>query len=296
MNFEEIETIKKLAIIALFSDDELMEKIVLKGGNALDMIYKIHSRASIDLDFSMSSEFDKNEFESVKYRINRALEKIFGEHGFMVFDFRFEEKPKICKSPKLPPPFWGGYEAEFKVIEKSKFSQLVNDPHKLRVSAADIGPGSKKKFRIDISKWEDCGHKSKRELDYYTIYLYTPEMIVCEKLRAICQQMPEYQKFIGSNTASARARDFFDIHATIKYFDIDILADENIKLLKSSFKAKEVPLEFLSHVCEYKEYHRPDFEQVRNTVKPNVKLKDYDYYFDYVFKICEKLIKALGIK
>jgi hypothetical protein len=42
---ERLETIKIHAIIAMFSDDELMEKLVLKGGNALDLIYRISPRA-----------------------------------------------------------------------------------------------------------------------------------------------------------------------------------------------------------------------------------------------------------
>ena len=38
---KELEQIKKLAIISVFSDDTLMNTLVLKGGNALDIIYKI---------------------------------------------------------------------------------------------------------------------------------------------------------------------------------------------------------------------------------------------------------------
>jgi len=45
--------IRRAAIAALFSDDVLTEYLVLKGGNALDLIYGITSRTSMDLDFSM---------------------------------------------------------------------------------------------------------------------------------------------------------------------------------------------------------------------------------------------------
>ena len=52
-----IEEIKNLVIIALASDDELMETLVLKGGNAIEILEKRHlitlSRASYDLDFSI---------------------------------------------------------------------------------------------------------------------------------------------------------------------------------------------------------------------------------------------------
>ena len=49
----QLERIKKLSIIAMFSDDYLMDILVLKGGNAIDIIYGIASRASLDLDLSL---------------------------------------------------------------------------------------------------------------------------------------------------------------------------------------------------------------------------------------------------
>jgi len=48
-----IDEIRKLAIIALFSDDDLMDTLVLKGGNALTFAYNVSNRASIDVDVSM---------------------------------------------------------------------------------------------------------------------------------------------------------------------------------------------------------------------------------------------------
>jgi predicted nucleotidyltransferase component of viral defense system len=52
-----IDRIKELVVIAMFSDDELMDRLVLKGGNALDIIHQVSVRASIDVDFSMSDDF-----------------------------------------------------------------------------------------------------------------------------------------------------------------------------------------------------------------------------------------------
>jgi predicted nucleotidyltransferase component of viral defense system len=51
--------IKKLAIIAMFSDDDLMERLVLKGGNLLDLVYEISTRPSIDIDLSMEGDFEQ---------------------------------------------------------------------------------------------------------------------------------------------------------------------------------------------------------------------------------------------
>jgi len=293
VDLKKLEQIKKLAIIAMFSDDELMEKLVLKGGNALDIVYGVESRASIDLDFSMPSEFKPNEVEVIGAKLEASLKRVFDENGYEVFDVQFGERPK--ERNERMPPFWGGYELSFKVIEKDKFIENRANSQLLRLGAIDMDSGSRKTFRVDISKWEDCDSKCKRNFDYYTIYLYSPEMIVCEKLRAICQQMPEYQRYIGTSTASARARDFFDVYTTIKHFEIDILSTDNLRLLKKIFAAKEVPLRLLTQVAAHREDHRPDFEQVRNTVKPNVKLKDFDFYFDYVVAICDRLIEALGI-
>jgi predicted nucleotidyltransferase component of viral defense system len=82
------DRIKQLAIIAMFSDDDLMEKLVLKGGNALDIIYKIASRASLDIDFSIQHDFSEDELEDLESRIKTALENTFGEEGYSVFDVK----------------------------------------------------------------------------------------------------------------------------------------------------------------------------------------------------------------
>lgn len=53
MEISKLDEIRKLGIIAMFSDDELMEMLVLKGGNAIALFYSEYSRASNDLDFSL---------------------------------------------------------------------------------------------------------------------------------------------------------------------------------------------------------------------------------------------------
>ena len=47
---DRLNRIKKLIIIAMFSDDDLLETLVLKGGNAVDLIHGVAMRGSIDLD------------------------------------------------------------------------------------------------------------------------------------------------------------------------------------------------------------------------------------------------------
>ena len=36
---DRLQKIKRLAIVAMFSDDDLLERLVLKGGNALDLVH-----------------------------------------------------------------------------------------------------------------------------------------------------------------------------------------------------------------------------------------------------------------
>lgn len=292
MDLDRIEQIKRLAVVAMFSDDELMDTLVLKGGNALYIVYSLASRASLDLDFSIPTEFKPNDIRRIESKMNEALTKTFRENGYKVFDTKFSERPEDA-DPKIPP-FWGGYRFEFKIIETTKFEELSNDQQALRVNAVDVGPGSRKIYSIEISKWEHCKPKWRTEIDDYTVYVYTPEMIVIEKLRAICQQMPEYAKFIGTCSRTARARDFFDIYVAIEHFAIDLTKTENLQLLKDVFLAKQVPVDLISKIKDYREYHRPDFAAVESTVKRDVKLRNFDFYFDYVVNKCAVLSKALG--
>ena len=53
----DLDEIRRITITAIFSDDLLSEILVLKGGNALALIYGVSTRTSLDLDFSMNSDF-----------------------------------------------------------------------------------------------------------------------------------------------------------------------------------------------------------------------------------------------
>ncbi|MBN1407694.1 MAG: nucleotidyl transferase AbiEii/AbiGii toxin family protein, partial [Calditrichaceae bacterium] len=64
---------RKLILHALYEDEWLYHQLILKGGNALSMIYKVGMRTSLDLDFSISSDFpDPNKVSKIIYK---ALEK-----------------------------------------------------------------------------------------------------------------------------------------------------------------------------------------------------------------------------
>lgn len=290
MDLSKIEELKRLAIIAMFSDDNLMETLVLKGGNALDIVYKIAHRSSMDLDFSMENDFADPNISFNKIR--KSLEQTFSENGYHIFDLTIIPRPKETKPDT--PDFWGGYDINFKIIEESVFQSKYISLEDLRRNATVVGLRNIKTFQIQISKREYCNHKKEFELGGYTIFVYSPEMIIFEKLRSLCQQMKQYQ--YRKSTATARARDFFDIFTVLNYFkDINITSNENIALLNNIFDSKKVPIELLKYIKDYKEFHRSDFSSLKDTIKPDVKLEEYDFYFEYVESLCKDLCKTIRI-
>jgi len=270
----------------MFSDDELMDCLVLKGGNALDLIHRMSTRASLDVDFSMENDFPEGERESFRQRVERALRVTFREAGYEVFDLKMEDRPPGV-TPELAQ-FWGGYCIEFKLIEKDKYDQHSANIFQLRKYAVHLGQGQK--FLIDISRFEYIAGKEAQYLDGYRIFVYSAEMIVCEKLRAICQQMPEYGPVVKrSRSGGARARDFLDIHTLITERKLDMTLEKNKELLSAIFKAKKVPLSYLDWIKNYREFHSADFPAVKDTIKAGVKLQSFDFYFNYVLDLIEQL-------
>jgi predicted nucleotidyltransferase component of viral defense system len=275
----ELADIRRLVIIAMFSDDVLFGKLVLKGGNAISLIYKYGTRGSLDVDFSIEGEFENA--EDAAKRITRALTDRFDAAGFTVFDCSFGPRPQV---PAQDNPKWGGYRIKFKIIERDKHRQLSGELAAVRRNATVIGPSQQRVFTIDISKWEFCKGKAETRLDDFAIYVYTPPMLAIEKLRALCQQMPEY----AIRTAkTARARDFYDISVIVEESKIDLSASVNLELARQIFAAKEVPLALIGILEKYREYHRQDWPSVEATVGPE--LKPFDFYFDYVLGIVKKL-------
>jgi predicted nucleotidyltransferase component of viral defense system len=282
----DIRRIRELVIIAMFADDDLMETLVLKGGNALDIAHDLKLRSSVDVDFSMSDDFDDP--QAIQSKIERSLAERFDSEGYRVFDYKFKQKPRQSKQDL--PPFWGGYQVEFKIIEAQKYDELQLNLDNLRRNATTIGSEQQRTFKIDISKHEYCDSKEELELDDYIIYVYTLPMIVIEKLRALCQQMPEYPL---RGTGRARARDVFDIHSIITKKSVDITSPENQKLFEPIFAAKAVPLSLLAGVKEQREFHRLDWVAVEQSVSTS--LESFDFYYDFLSDLIESL-KALGIE
>ncbi|NMG50036.1 nucleotidyl transferase AbiEii/AbiGii toxin family protein [Azoarcus communis] len=280
---EELDLIKRTAIVAMFSDDELMDLLVLKGGNAMDIIHQANSRASVDLDFSMESDFD---YESVQSKVDRVIQDTFAQHKYHAFDVKMTQKPG--KMPEDLASFWGGYLVEFKLIAQKRADEVEHDPSIMRREAIRLGEGTR--FTIDISRHEYIADKEEYELDGYVIYAYPPDMIVSEKLRAICQQMPEYAEIIQRNgLGNQRARDFLDIEVLVRMFSIDLATERVRVMVEQMFAAKRVPLELLGKIGQTRDFHAQGYEAVRATMKPGVEVKPFDDYFDFVVDACRGL-------
>jgi len=270
----DLNEIRRTSIIALFSDDNLFERIVLKGGNAMTLVYGFGNRASLDLDFSIDGDFP--DVKDAENRIFKALRERFAVAGYRLFDEKFEPKPMVINTEKGDR--WGGYVVEFKLIENTLYESLGGQLEAVRRQSLVTGTLQKKIFRIEMSKFEFCGERKEVDLDDYTIRVYTPEMLAVEKLRALCQQLPNYP---GRTHKTARARDFYDIYTLVTEAGVAISAN-TMPLMKEVFAAKEVPIILLADLPSSKEFHSVDWPAVQSAVSGP--LKDFDFYFDFVIE------------
>ncbi|MCF8234262.1 MAG: nucleotidyl transferase AbiEii/AbiGii toxin family protein [Bacteroidales bacterium] len=277
-----LELVKRLTIRALVSDEVFMGILVLKGGNALNVAYDITSRGSIDIDFSIEDDFTAKERKRLERQAGKLLNSEFSKHGLEVFDAELVEKPK--KIAEQSKDFWGGYSLYFKIIDWGSAERFTDDVEKKRRNAIVIGRKNSKKFQVDISKYEYLGKKKLVDLEGATVNVYSPEMIVLEKLRALCQQVPEYKEIVKHITSKSRSRDYYDIYNVDQYFKIDFDSKENILLAKEIFKAKRVPVDFIKLLDDQRELHRESWESVKQTIGQEEEIFEFDHYFDYVNK------------
>jgi hypothetical protein len=297
----ELLEIRKTIIVAIASDDALMERLILKGGNALDIIYKLGERSSLDVDFSMGKDFqDLEELEDVKVRLFHALRDRFDSSGYVLFDEQLEERPRNQGGPGLT--VWGGYNAKFKLIPKGDFSALggiLGVPptrevlDKIRRQAQVSGPGFQRVFLIEISKFEYIEGRILVNVEDYDCYVYTPAMIAAEKFRAICQQLPDYEK---RRNPAPRPRDFYDIHTIATCAGCDLSLPEHHALIQNMFAAKEVPLALLSQIGteSVREFHEQHWPSVVDAVRGGV-AEPFDYYFNFVVQEAQRLVEAMDL-
>lgn len=260
----DVESVRRLILAAIASDDELLESLVLKGGNALRLVYRLVQRTTLDLDFSMKDEFPDAETAGAKLfgAIRRKLESA----GLILFDESLVDRPKIL--PSGGNPRHGGYQARFKVIE-TDFDEQLHSTEKLRRKYRH------RTYEIDVSKYEYCEGKRREAIAPGTkIYVYTPLMIVVEKLRAICQQMPEYPYRANP---SPRPADFYDIHMILSQTSIKL--EDGLEMLGHVFAAKEVDPRLLGLLSSTKGFHQTRWDKVLLGAPA---AGSFDEHFDFV--------------
>ena len=279
MYSDNLQQFKTWAIIALFSNDDLAEKFALKGGSALDLIYHINSRASVDIDVSMEKDFPPDELPEITAKLKTTFTDTFEEHGYTIFDFKFTPRP--LHQDKKRDKFWGGYSLQFKIYPSDTFEEASLNMNRARLGAEVVGKNNSTVFSIDISKYEYCRNKTSTELEGFSIYVYTPEMIIYEKLRALCQQLPEY--FINNGKfKNARPRDFYDIYTVMINQSIEF-SDLNINTLEEFFNIKKVDLSLLSLLPKYYDVYIQNLPALVDTLTPEAqKVFDFDQCFNFV--------------
>jgi len=288
--------IRNLVLKAIYLDDILSELMVLKGGSAIAM-HQMTTRESFDLDFSLLELTieDKNKLEEM---FENAISSYFREEGYTIFSFKFKEKPKVPDSRK---PDWGGYHISFKFLTEESYDKVISTGREATHLSAlstefEKFIGTKEAVKIELSKKEYVQKFESIEVDDVEIKLYSAEMIIFEKLRAICQQMSEYKE---RNKKAQRARDFFDIYTVNRRVNIECVTDEEKKelkdLIQNIFEIKNVPLNLLEKIDEHREFHRDSFQSVREALYEHERgrLKEYDFYVNETIKIANWILEEL---
>lgn len=277
---DQLDKIKRTVITSIFSDPDLVDRLTIKGGNAIRLIEENYVRPSIDIDISIEGDLATS-CAIMQQKLECLLARAFSKQDLHAFDIKFSARP-LSLSEELSS-FWGGYQLEFKLIKSEQIDQFSDQPDRMSVNAMPTGPSQSRKFRVDFSKHEYCDGRVKINIDDHEVYIYTPLMIICEKIRAICQQMDEYRDIVKKHPAS-RARDFFDIHYLINKFHIDLENQLAWTTISNMFMIKKVPLRLLGKISDDRERHRENFEaSVLPTIRmPKNQIFEYDYYVDFL--------------
>jgi hypothetical protein len=278
--------LRRLVVLAIAADDYLMKLLVLKGGTALELVHLPGVRASIDIDYSMEGDVQSTEaVHDLERRLSSAVTSRLAKEGFEVFDLSFRPKPSTSK----PGSRWGGYRLEFKVIAKVDFERLERSVDALRRESIALNAAHDRIFSVDISKFEYCKERELVPLAGEHVYVYTAPLMVAEKLRAICQQLPEY-KHIGAERRRPRARDIFDIRKLVEKKNLNLPAvPDQREMVRHVFEAKEVPLEYLVRVEELRDFFLPDWADVVVTVGKGVDATEFTEYFNFVRDLALRL-------
>lgn len=268
--------IRQAAVEAMFTDNDLAKQVVLKGGNALALVYKTTERVSLDLDFSLEGDFE--DLDETVCKIERALNDRFEALGLKVHGCRMTQRPRKAGTPEHVL----GYCFEYKLATMEDHGLYASNQLRLNMASLTISDDTEhRRFEIDFSKNEFTGGKVRRLLEGMPIYVYSLEMIAIEKLRALCQQRPDVDR-----TAAPRPRDFYDIHSILAAGLVELTTEANRELAQKIFSAKQVPLSTLRELAQYKDFHEQDWPSVIASIPT---AQAFDFYFEYVLAKVQEL-------
>jgi hypothetical protein len=163
MNLDDLQAFKREVILALFADNTLMQQLVLKGGNLLDVVYGISTRPSRDIDLSICGDIE--DLDRFRTTIADALARWFAPQGYVVFDVNLTEQPKNVTAEFRA--FWGGYKVGFKIIDAETYERLGADLRRLRAQALTVREDHGRSFRsrsANTSTWTKRWRRSSRTL------------------------------------------------------------------------------------------------------------------------------------
>jgi len=283
----DIEEIIKTALVAIYSENILSETLYLKGGQALRVAHNLRSRFSGDTDFSIKESVGEGE---AFFRLLRdTLYNFYYSNGLFLFDFQFTRRPKF--RDETVPDFWGGWQVEFKLIEKEKMTLNLED---LRRQAIVPKGMESSKIKLDVSEYEYCGSIEKIKVGFVSVKTYSKVLIILEKIRAIAQQHPKYSY---KGHSSNRARDYYDIERVYQKI-IEENKKEKFLLeaathLKFVFDAKKVSLELLDGIFDdsFVALQKKSWASVKATVFG--KVDDFEYYNETLKNIIREIKKSL---
>jgi predicted nucleotidyltransferase component of viral defense system len=264
-----IQDVIRECVVALFSNQALQRTLVLKGGTALHLVANIDLRLSLDIDFSVPEKID----DPAEYFrcIGSVLSEHFARLGYEVFDEHYAQKPK--ERAETHPEFWAGWSFEFKLIDIRR--NYKDEDEKRRLAFVPEGSASSR-IQLEISEYEYCGSTEKVKIGGSLVTSYSTTLLILEKLRALCQQHPNYPHGRRKN----RARDYFDIYQLIKRNRSPQLYEDLQRHLPAVFAAKEVSLDLLTAIFEpdFAGFQRSHFVSVEATVKE--KTESFEFYLE----------------
>ena len=286
------DNIRSICLTAIFSNNELSQLLTLKGGNALKLL-GLTERQSQDLDFSIS-ESRRLDIKSHKILFESLITKAFSDLGYQVENFKLEHRPS--KRNDSIPPWWGGYFISFIILSQETF-ELLDDKQRQNIGAHGITiENGQKKIKIDLSFDEYTENRISYNLNGVDIFVYSPLMIVDEKIRASCQQLPEYKL----SKEKERSRDLFDIYSIlVSNIDdfINLDSPNNISIIKKMFDLKGVNIDLLL------QFINPSIDLLNklnsdyiNKVLPQIPLDkqiDFNYLVSFNKKVFDRVYQKL---